>query len=487
MNAEEIVSYWFGEPAPDPPTLGMKLRRWYTTPPEVSRDIAARFGAEVDRAIAGELDSWAETTNGRLALLVVLDQFTRSVFPNDPRTYSGDPRAQKHAVEALDRGLGPKVGVEKWLFMIMPLLHSEDLGLQERACKEVQTLVAFSNDWQRPFFAMGVEQTRKYRDIIARFGRFPHRNRLLGRTSTAEEEAFIENWDEFQPPSNFKEIMENADTQRALQKQTWSVSAEGWERHDEWFDRNTASLSSWLCDAAALAPGNKVLDLATGVGQPALTAAMLVRPGGTVLATDVAPQMVEATRRRAARGGVDNLEAREMDAEQIDAPDATFDAVMCRFGLMFCPDPACAAREMHRVLRPGGHFAIAVWDTMEQNPYFSTLTAIGKYVPMPPPMPNLPGPFRLSPPGALEGVMREGGFTDVRVESRSFEMVFESFDEYWRIQSDLAPPLKAAKAMLSPDEIEGVKGLLREALAPYGEAGGAIRFTSVAVCATGTR
>jgi uncharacterized protein (DUF924 family)/SAM-dependent methyltransferase len=487
MDAEKILSFWFGAPAPDPPTLGMKFRRWYTTPPEISREISQRFGADVDRAVAGELDSWTETTDGRIALIILLDQFTRSVFRDDPRTYSGDQRAQRLAVEGLDRGLGPKVGVEKWLLMIMPLVHAEDLALQERACSEVRALIPHSNGWQRPFFEMGIEQTAKYRDIISRFGRFPHRNKLLGRTSTAEEESFIANWDEFQPPTNFKTIMENAETQRALQKQTWSVSAAGWERHDDWFDRNTASLSSWLCDAAALAPGKKVLDLATGVGQPALTAAARVRPGGTVLATDVAPQMVEATRRKAERSGFDNVEAREMDAEQIDAPDATFDAVTCRFGLMFCPDMVRASREVHRVLRPGGRFAVAVWDVPGKNPYFTTLSAIGKYVPMPPPAPNLPGPFRLAPPGALEGVLRDGGFTEIQVEPRTFELCFDSFEDYWRIQSVLAPPLKAATVTLTGGEIEGLKGALREALAPFTEASGLIRLPAVALCAIAVR
>jgi len=152
------------------------------------------------------------------------------------------------------------------------------------------------------------------------------------------------------------------------QKAQWSAAAPGWERSSAWFDRNSADLVNWICDAAGVQPGHIVLDVACGAGQPSVTAAQRVRPDGRVIATDLSPQMADVTRRRAQRLGLDNLDAREMDAQALAFADASFDAATCRFGLMFCPEPVRAASEVRRVLKPGARFALAVWDAPEKIP-----------------------------------------------------------------------------------------------------------------------
>lgn len=203
---DDILAFWFGEPATTTEEYGRKMRRWFMGGPALDAEIRDRFGSLVERALAGELDHWAQTTRGRLALILLLDQFTRSVYRDDPRTYAGDARAQALCVEAYDRGLDRELPFEQRHFLMMPMLHAENLALQERAVATMDALVAESEPFQRPVLAMGTEQARKYREVIARFGRFPHRNAVLGRTSTPEEEAFLVDWAEKARPKGTDEL-----------------------------------------------------------------------------------------------------------------------------------------------------------------------------------------------------------------------------------------------------------------------------------------
>ncbi|MDQ3370932.1 MAG: DUF924 domain-containing protein [Myxococcota bacterium] len=197
----EVLQYWFGEPATEIAALRAKVARWFVGGAELDREIVARFGSLVEDALAGRLDAWGATARSRLALILLLDQFTRSVYRDQPQMYAGDATAQALAIEALDAGAAAELGVEERLFLHMPLLHAETLALQDRMRVEAERLVAEAPAWSQPVFAMSVEQAGKYRDVIARFGRFPHRNAILGRPSTAAEEAFLADWKERQAPS----------------------------------------------------------------------------------------------------------------------------------------------------------------------------------------------------------------------------------------------------------------------------------------------
>jgi ubiquinone/menaquinone biosynthesis C-methylase UbiE len=281
--------------------------------------------------------------------------------------------------------------------------------------------------------------------------------------------------------------MPTADEITSQQKTQWSAAAAAWERRGEWFDRNTGNLAGWLCDAAGMKPGDLVLDLACGSGQPSATAAARVRPGGRVIATDLSPDMVAVTRRTAQTLGLDNLVAQEMDMQALSFPDAQFDAATCRFGLMFCPDPIKAVSEIHRVLKPGARFATAVWDVPAKNPFFTVITgALGEFVPLPPPDPAAPGPFRLAPPGELERVLTTGGFSGVTVEARPMTLTYGSLDDYWEVSSDLATPLRSALPSLSPDTIQQLKARLFEALKPYLD-GAKVSLAAMPLCASAVR
>ena len=281
--------------------------------------------------------------------------------------------------------------------------------------------------------------------------------------------------------------MPTADELTNQQRAQWSAAAAGWERRGDWFDRNSGNLAGWLCDAAGLKPGDTALDLACGAGQPSATAAERVRPGGRVVATDLSPDMVAVTARKAQQLGLDNLEAREMDMQALAFPDASFDGATCRFGLMFCPDPVKAAAEIHRVLKPGARFATAAWDVPAKNPFFTAITgALGEFVTLPPPDPTAPGVFRLAPPGELERVLKAGGFSNIAIESRPMTMTYSSLEEYWEIQTDLAAPLRGALASLSAAKIDQLKAKMFEALKPHFD-GTTVTLAAVPLCASATR
>lgn len=262
----------------------------------------------------------------------------------------------------------------------------------------------------------------------------------------------------------------------AKTKQQWEEASSGWERWSDWFDVQVRPLTEALLDRARLSAGMTVLDLACGPGGFAVEAAARVRPGGHVIATDVAPGMVAAAQRRFERLGLRDIEAREMDAQALAFGDAAFGAVTCRFGLMLCPEPDRAAAEAHRVLAPGGSFALAVWDEPAKNPMFATMAeVVGRYVPVPPLDPTQPGPFRLSAPGDCARVLRAAGFAEVQVEPFPMTWSYGSPAEFWRIQLDMSSPLRAAATSLEPRELATLEAEMTRAVAPF-TSGGEVRF-----------
>jgi SAM-dependent methyltransferase len=155
---------------------------------------------------------------------------------------------------------------------------------------------------------------------------------------------------------------------------------------------------------------------------------------------------------------------------------------------MFCPDPMAATMEMYRVLKPGGRFAVVVWDVPEKNPFATAIAdVVGKFVPdLQAADPRAPGAFRLSPPGELATVLRGAGFTDVQIESIPLTIGFESPEAYWELQSQTAAPIKAALATLSADQI----AKLRDAVIEVAKANlveGEVRFAATPLAATGSR
>lgn len=203
---EEILRFWFGDaPAKTKEELGVKMRRWYQGGTELDREITERFREATDAAIAGELDAWADDPRRIVALIILLDQFPRSIYRNTSRAYAGDARAQKIAVRAFQTGLASTLPLEYRQFLAMPFVHAEDLPMQQLGCDAMSALYAEAPPELQPIVGMGVEQSRKYRDIIGRFGRFPHRNEIHGRKSTPDEIEFLKTWAQNAAPSGMNE------------------------------------------------------------------------------------------------------------------------------------------------------------------------------------------------------------------------------------------------------------------------------------------
>ena len=196
----DVLQFWFEPPADGPANPMAKVQRWFRGGPAMDREVIERFAPTVEAALIGSLDGWADTPRGRLALVIVLDQFTRNVFRGDPRTYAGDRKAQALALEAFDRGLDAELSHEERLFLSMPLLHAEDIAHQKRVGQIARELQRTAPPELAKMCAMHVEQSDKYTGLIERFGRFPHRNEILGRENTPEEDQLLATWDQKGPP-----------------------------------------------------------------------------------------------------------------------------------------------------------------------------------------------------------------------------------------------------------------------------------------------
>jgi SAM-dependent methyltransferase len=219
--------------------------------------------------------------------------------------------------------------------------------------------------------------------------------------------------------------------------------------------------------------GDRVLELASGPGGVGLAAAVLVHPDGEVVLSDVAEPMVEVAAARAAARGLLNTTTAVLDLEDIDQPDAAFDVVLCRDGLMFAVDPARAVGEIHRVLRSEGRAAVAVWGPPAANPWLgAVLEAVSAEVGMPVPPPGIPGPFSLADREVLTGLLQAAGFAHVAVDEVAVPLRTSSFDQYWDRTTAIAGPVAALLAGL-PDDARGrIIDEVRTTLAPYESADG---------------
>jgi SAM-dependent methyltransferase len=282
-------------------------------------------------------------------------------------------------------------------------------------------------------------------------------------------------------------VTDAAAAQRIKEQQTkhWNSVAAGWAAWLAWTEREFAPLTDWFVERAGWAPGARVLDVACGAGYPALAAAAVVGPGGTVVASDISPDMIAVTAAAAMAAGLENIECRTMDAEQLAIDDASVDAVTNAYGLMFCPDPVRAIREAHRALKAGGCIAIATWDELSKSPFFNVIFAVGaKHLSLSPPAPGVPGPFRFSVPGEMESLLQNAGFVDVRVESRPMSLAFESAAQYCQIFMDVA--WKARIAALAEPQLKAFRDDVARAVQPH-MAGGELRLVATSLCASGRK
>jgi SAM-dependent methyltransferase len=259
---------------------------------------------------------------------------------------------------------------------------------------------------------------------------------------------------------------------RAQMRERWQRGAAGWGRRADEIQEFGLPVSVWMIEQLNLQPGQEVLELACGPGDTGFLAAEQVRPGGVVIETDVAEAMLGVAKGRARDLGATNVEFRQMDLEWIDLATASVDAVLCRWGLMFALDQEAVAREIRRVLRPGGRVSLAAWDGPELNPWATIPTrALVELGHAEPPDPTAPGMFVLAGPGRLREVLESGGLTDVVVESLELVRRDQGVEDYLKGTIDVSVPFAEVKDRLSPAEWEGVERRVAELVEPFASDG----------------
>lgn len=249
----------------------------------------------------------------------------------------------------------------------------------------------------------------------------------------------------------------------------WRQSAPYWEKHRETVRLMFEPITRALIEDADITEATKVLDIACGAGEPALTLAQVVGPMGCVTCTDIVAEMVDAVERQAARLGLTNMKFCQCPAGDLPFDDETFDAAVCRFGAMFFPDPLAGLREMLRVTKPPGRVAFAVWHNSESNPFFSVATdVLSRYIESPPEDPQAPGAFRFAEPGALRQILEEAGATDLRERVLEFYIAAPlSPEEFWTLRSEMSETIREKLARLDKKQRQRVQQEVIEAARPF--------------------
>jgi ubiquinone/menaquinone biosynthesis C-methylase UbiE len=267
------------------------------------------------------------------------------------------------------------------------------------------------------------------------------------------------------------------ETQRADQRAAWEKAADGWGKQADQMRRLGMPVSMWMIEHVGLQPGQRVLELAAGPGDTGFLAAEVIQPSGTLISSDGAEAMVNVARERAQALGLNNVEFQQLELEWIDLPTASVDVILCRWGLMLTVDREAAVQEMRRVLKPGGHLALAVWDEPEHNLWATAPNkALIELGAAEPPDPDAPGMFTLAAPGVLEELLESAGFTDVLVESVEIERTYKDLDEYLSELFDLSQAFKRGLDGLSVSRRAEVRRRIAELLAPFTDEAGALRL-----------
>ena len=190
-DRDAIINFWLGASLDGPEAAFARRDWWYKGGAPVDDEIRARFGALVERACRGELSSWQSTSSGAFASILLLDQFTRNIYRNTPKAYAGDPIAFDVVQYAIDKKLDRELHPVSRIWLYHPFHHSEQIKEQDRGIQLLKEIHDETPSAWHPYIERSIWGWTRHRDIVARFGRFPHRNDVLGRVSTDAEKAFL--------------------------------------------------------------------------------------------------------------------------------------------------------------------------------------------------------------------------------------------------------------------------------------------------------
>jgi SAM-dependent methyltransferase len=276
---------------------------------------------------------------------------------------------------------------------------------------------------------------------------------------------------------------------KASIRSEWRAAAPGWRAWVEVLEAENGggAVSRTLVELAGIGPGDAVLDVAGGYGEPGLTAARTVAPGGRVVCTDISAEMLAVGRERAVAEGLDNLQFVERDAEELVFEEASFDAVLSRQGLQFLPDVPGVLTRLHGFLKPHGRLAAAVWGPPGTVQFAAPVPVIRAELQLPPPPAGIPGPFALADVGQLAALVEAAGFTDV--QSGTVTAIYQtgSPELATRWLREVAPPIASLVDGHPPEVQERVWAKVTQAWAPYTTADGRVRLENQAVWVTGMK
>jgi ubiquinone/menaquinone biosynthesis C-methylase UbiE len=283
----------------------------------------------------------------------------------------------------------------------------------------------------------------------------------------------------------------NSDEFKAQQRQMWDNAAAGWQNWWETIEHGAQKVSDKIVQLAEIKPGDSVLDIATGIGEPAVTAAKRIKPNGRVVATDISPQMLAIAKTRASSLGLnDIMEFREGDGEKLDLPDSPaarkFDAVLSRWGLMFFPNLPTALIRLKEMLVTSGRLSAAVWSAPPKVPLLDLAFAtVRKQINAPAPPPGAPGPFALADVEALKRSFSQAGFKDIRIETLQTTFSFDSPESYTRMHQQVTAPIHAMLANHTEEVKKRAWNSITEAVWQYADSHGRVNLDNEVICIVG--
>ncbi len=274
---------------------------------------------------------------------------------------------------------------------------------------------------------------------------------------------------------------------RETQHKQWDAAAVGWKEWSEFTDSAAGHIAERLVELADVQPGSRVLDVAAGYGEPALTAARKAGPEGHVVATDISAEMLAFGRERAQAAGADNLEFKQSDASNLDFPPESFDAAVSRFGIIFEPEAEAAAGHIRSFLKPGARMAIASWGEPDQVPFISIpMRTTMERLDVPPPPPGTPGPLSRPTPDAIGGLLEGGGFSNVAVEQSEVTFEFDSPEHFTAFVRAIAAPIRHMIEQHAGAAQEEAWDAITQAAAEVGGGSKPLSFSNVVLLASAT-
>jgi SAM-dependent methyltransferase len=274
---------------------------------------------------------------------------------------------------------------------------------------------------------------------------------------------------------------------RAAQHRNWDAAAVGWKAWSAFNDSADGHISERLVQLAGVRPGSRVLDIAAGYGEPALTAARRAGPEGRVVATDISAEMLAFGRERATAAGLGNVEFIESDACSLDFPEASFDAAVSRWGIIFEPDAEAAAGRIRGFLEPGARIAISSWGEPDQVPFLSIpMRTTMQRLNVPPPPPGTPGPLSRPTPAAIGGLLEGGGSSNVAVEQDEVTFVFDSPEQFTAYVRAISAPIRAMIERHAGEAQEEAWDAITQAAADAWPGAKPLRVSNVVLLASAT-